>query len=115
MASWGGSKSRIITVQFSSSGLTSDGLGHLLSLPHNTLSKLSELDLGYNKLDSKSCEMLAHCMSSLPHSKRLELVHNQIGCEGTQLLSQSLHTTTTLKELGLSKNGIQDKGVLQSG
>ena len=51
-ASWGCGKGRIITVDFGGSRLTSDGVGHLLSLPHNTLSDLRELKLGHNKLDS---------------------------------------------------------------
>ena len=73
IASWGCGKGRIITVDFSYGRLTSDGVGHLLSLPHNTLSDLSKLDLRYNELDSKSCEVLAHCLSSLPHLERLYL------------------------------------------
>ena len=39
-------------------GLTSKGVDHLLSLPRNTLSDLSVLDLSYNKLDSKSCKLM---------------------------------------------------------
>ena len=38
--------------------LTSKGVDHLLSLPHNTLSDLSVLDLSYNKLVSKSCKLM---------------------------------------------------------
>ena len=67
IASWGCGKGRIITVEFMLGELTSDGAGHLLSLPHNTLSELRELDLGGNKLDSKFCEVLARCLPSLPH------------------------------------------------
>ena len=87
--------------------LTSDGVGHLLSLPHNTLSDLHELNLSYNNRDSKSCQVLAHRLSSLPHLESLDLTSNQIGCEGAQLLSQTPCTNITLRELDLSRNGIQ--------
>ena len=110
IASWGCGKGRIITVDFSYGRLTSDGVGHLLSLPHNTLSDLSELNLGDNELDSKSCEVLAHCLSSLPHLEILILWGNQIGCDGAHLLSQPLHTNTTLRELDVSRNNIGDRG-----
>ena len=110
IASWGCGKGRIITVDFSEGRLTSDGVGHLLSLPHNTLSDLRELDLYSNELDSKSCEVLAHCLSSLPHLEILWLWNNQIGCDGAHLLSQSLHTNTTLRELYVSGNNIGDRG-----
>ena len=46
ITSWGCGKGRIITVDFRLGRYTSDGVGHLLSLPHHTLSDLSELLLG---------------------------------------------------------------------
>ena len=55
ISNWACGKARIIIVDFSSGRLTSDGVHYLLSLPHKTLSDLRELDLGLNKLDSKSC------------------------------------------------------------
>ena len=112
IASWGYGKGRIITVIFTLGRLTSDGVGHLLSLPHNTLRDVSELHLGYNynELDTKTCEVLAHCLSSLPHLEILSLQYNQIGSDGAHLLAQSLHTSTTLRELDVSGNNIGNRG-----
>ena len=110
IASWGCGKGRIVTVRFRFGRLTSVGVRHLLSLPHNTLNDLSELDLGSNKLDSRSGEVLAHCLSSLPHLEILTLWGNQIGCDGAHLLSQLLHNNTTLRRLHVSENNIGDRG-----
>ena len=110
MASWGCGKGKIITINFKLNRLTSDGVGQLLSLPHNTLSDLGKLILGDNKLDCKSCEVLAHCLSFLPCLERLWLFGNQIGCDGAHLLSQSLYTNTTLRDLHVGDNNIGDKG-----
>ena len=96
--------------------LTADGIGQLLSLPQHTLSGLTTLDLSINKLESKSCAMLAHHLSAtpqlshLPQLKILKLDDNEIGCEGAELLSQALCTNTTLAELILSYNKIKDRG-----
>ena len=110
IASWGCGQGRIITAWFSFGRLTSDGVGHLLSLPHHILSYMSLLDLSSKELDSKSCEVLAHCLSSLPYLEILKLGDNQIGCDGAHLLSQALHTNTTLRELNLQENDIGDRG-----
>ena len=110
IASWGCGKGRIATVEFTSGWLTSNGVDHLLSLPHNTLSHLIALDLSFQELDSKSCEVLAHCLPSLPHLELLSLEDNQIGCDGTHLLSQSLDTNITLRYLFVSGNIIGDRG-----
>ena len=106
IASWRCGKGRIIHVDFGFGRITSDGIGHLLSLPHNTLSVLNELSLVHTELDSKSCEMLAHFLSSLSHLESLSLSGNQFGCDGVHLLSQFLHTNTTLKFLDVSTNNI---------
>ena len=106
ISSWGCGKARIIIVDFSSGRLTSDGVGYLLSLPHNTLSDLKELDLSLNKLDSKSC---ASSLPVIPASlERLWLWNNQIGCDGVHLLSQSLHNTT-LRVLDVNGSNIGDR------
>ena len=110
ISSWGIGKGRIITVDFSFGRLTSDDVGHLLSLPHNTLSDLSKLNLGHNVLVSKSCEVLVHCLSSPPHKQILYLNGNEIGCDGAHILSQPLHTNTTLRELDVSSNNIGNRG-----
>ena len=46
----------------------------------------------------------------LPHLENLYLWNNQIGCDGAHLLSQSLHTNTTLRELEVDRNNIGDRG-----
>ena len=110
IANWGSGTGKIVTVDFSLGWLTSDGVHHLLSLPPTTLSDLSKLDLDYNELDSKSCEVLANCLSSLPRLEILDLRGNQIGCDGAHLLSQFLHTNTTLRKLDVQRNYIGDGG-----
>ena len=75
---------RIIRVDFRYGTLTSNGIGQLLSLPHNTLSDLRELYLSSNELGYKCCEMLARCLSSLP---RLES-----SMFGTVKLTVMVHT-----------------------
>ena len=54
--------------------------------------------------------MLAHCLLSLAHLEVLKLLLVQIGCDGVQLLSQSLHTNTTLRVLDVGWNNIGDRG-----
>ena len=110
IANWGCGKGRIIRVSFHLGKLTSDGIGHLLSLPHSTLGGLIELDLTCNNLTSKSCDMLFNYMSSLHQLEKLYLCCSRIGFEGAQMLSNSLQTNSTLKELDLSDNGIGDRG-----
>ena len=73
ITSWGCGKGRIITVDIGLGEFTSEGVNHLLSLPHNILSHLSELNLGSSELDSKSCEVLAHWLAFLPHLEILRL------------------------------------------
>ena len=111
IASWGCGKGRIIKVEIiECRRFTSDGVGHLLSLPHNTLSNLRVLYLIGGKFDSKFCELLAHCLPFLPHLEVLTLSCYQIVCDGAHLLSQSLHTNTTVRELDVSSNNIGDRG-----
>ena len=110
IASWGCGNGRIITFAVLVGFLTSDGVGHLLSLPHNTLSDLGEITLWNIDLDSEACELLASCLSSLPQLEDLDLALNKIGCEGVELLSQSLRSNTTLKLFNVNKNNIGDRG-----
>ena len=110
IASWGCDNGRIITVDFSNGRLTTDGIGHLWLLPRKTLSDLSELNLDHNNLDSQSCEVLAHFLSSLPHLEILRFRGNKIGCDDARLLSQSLHSNTTLRVLNVAGNNIGDRG-----
>ena len=109
IANWGCGQGRIISVSLKGGTITSDGIGNLLSLPHNTLSSLHELNLWY-QLDSKSCDILAQCLSSLTHLKALGLINCKIGSEDAQLLSQPLRANTSLRKLSLYSNVIMDRG-----
>ena len=87
--------------------ITSEGLKHLLSFPKQLLNKLKALNLGRNKLDSKSCETLARLISHMPHLKKLELSFNpNIGQGGTSPLITSLTTHNSLNRLVLCNTGI---------
>ena len=110
ITTWRSGKGRIIAFRVFWSRLTSDGVGHLLSLPCNTLSDLSKLVLYNCELDSKSCEVLSNCLSSLPHLEILALTNNRIGCEGPQMLSPSLHSNTSLRRLCVQNANIRDRG-----
>ena len=84
----------------------------MLSLLHHILSGLGELVLHRVGYDIEPCDMLAHHLSALiPHRKKLSLHHYGIGCKGAQLLSNFLHTRTTLRELDLPDTGVKDEGV----
>ena len=109
--SWGYGKGRITRIELYGDELSSDGISLLLPLPKHTFSRLWDLTIGSYELDSKLCEKLANCLSSLPHLEMLHLGGNEIGAEGAHQLSQTLHTNGTLTVLNLSHNDIGDRGV----
>ena len=103
LASWGEHKARITSFRANFSGLTCDGLSHLLSLPHNSLNELTYLDLSENKLDSESCTTLSHNFTSLPHLQKLDLRYNSICAGGHLMLIRAIPTADSLQEVVFSE------------
>ena len=97
----------ISVMNLSASDITSEGVKYLPCLPVQLISKLEALYLKYNNLDSKSCAVLAHFISHVPHLKKLRLSFNpSIGEGGTVPLITSLTAQNSVERLDLYKTGI---------
>ena len=111
IVSWGAGEGKIAEIHLYYSRLTSEGIGHFLSLPPHVVRGLSELVVHRTKRDVTPYEKLAHHVSSLPYLKRLSLRGYGIDGEGAQLFSQFLRTNTTLRELDLQQADIKTSGL----
>ena len=97
----------ISEIDLSENDITYEGLKNLSSFPKQLLNKLETLDLRSNKLNSESCETLAHLIPHMPHLKKFELSFNpNIGQGGTIPLMTSLTTHNSLERLVLCNTGI---------
>ena len=81
-----------------------------LGLALQTNTKLKELHLDYNYLDTASAVALAEGLARNRQLRVLQLKSNRIGDVGGQALALALGKNTTLQTLGLSRN--QDLGEL---
>ena len=97
----------ISEIDLSGNDITSAGVKHLSNFPKQLVKKLETLNLQDNKLNSESCQNLAHLIPHAPHLKKLNLSHNQnIGKEGAVTLLSSLSAHNSLEELLLVDTGI---------
>ena len=97
----------ISEIRLSMTGITSEGVKHLLKFPKQMINKLKKLTLRQNKLDSESCTTLIHLIPHMPHLKIIRLSHNpNIGQGGVVPLMTSLTVHNSLEELLLCDTGI---------
>ena len=100
--------SQIVSASFWSGSITADGVEHFLTIPNLLLQHIQRLDLSYNKLDRRACDVLAEGVQRMPCLERLDLGGNSlIGCGGAVQLGSSLHSSK-LKGLDMSGTGISD-------
>ena len=98
------------------SGITFEGVKHLLNFPKQLLNKLEALYLRNfdtvhrvcnNQLDSNSCATLAYLIPYIPHLKQLDLSDNpNISQGGTVPLVASLTAHNSLEQMCLHETGI---------
>ena len=100
--------SQLVLASFSHGSITAEGVGHFLTIPNSLLHHVKHLDLSWNKLDRRGCELLAEGVQRMPCLEKLDLRHNPgIGCGGSVQLVSSLHSRK-LRELNMTGTGIGD-------
>ena len=103
-----GISSQLVSASFSGGSITAEGVGHFLTIPNSLLHHVKHLDLSWNKLDRRGCELLAEGVQRMPCLEKLDLSHNPgIGCGGAVQLVSSLHSSK-LRELHMTGTGIGD-------
>ena len=103
-----GISSRIVTASFTSGSITADVIGHFLTIPYSLLQHIQHLNLSWNKLDRRACEVLAEGVQRMPCLETLDLSSNSlIGCGDAVQLVSRLHSSK-LRELDMSRTGISD-------
>ena len=107
----------ISILDLNESGITFEGVKHLLTFPKQLINSLEvlylyNLDTVYrtvcnNQLDSKACATLAHLIPRIPHLKTLDLSDNpNIRQGGAVPLITSLTAHNSLEQLQLHETGI---------
>ena len=87
--------------------ITPDGVKHLFSFPKQLIKKLETVSLYGNKFDKGSYAFLAHLIPHTLHLKRLNLsVNPNISQGGAVPLITSLTAHNSLEELSLNETGI---------
>ena len=99
--------SKIVSGEFSNSSITADGVKHFVTVHNSLLQHIQHLDLSFNKLDRRACELLAEGVQRMPCLERLDLSYNPLGRGGAVPLVSSLHSTR-LRELDLGGTSISD-------
>ena len=103
-----GTSSQLVSANFYFGSITAEGLRHFLTIPNSLLQHIQYLNLSYNNLDRRGCELLAEGVQRMPCLVRLDLSRNQgIGCGGAVQLVSSLHSSK-LRELRMDRTGISD-------
>ena len=100
-----GTSSQLVSADFSFGSITAEGVRHFLTIPNSLLQHIQDLNLSYNNLDRRGCELLAEGVQRMPCLERLDLSENEgIGCGGAVQLVSSLHS----RELRMHRTGISD-------
>ena len=103
-----GISSQLVSASFSGGSITTEGVGHFLTIPNSLLQHIQRLDLSFNKLDRRGCELLAEGVQRMPCLEKLDLTNNSgIGCGGAVQLVSSLHGSK-LRKLNMTRTGISD-------
>ena len=100
-----GISSQLVSASFMDGCITAEGVEHFLTIPNSLLQHIQHLDLSDNKLDRRGCELLAEgvqCLETL-----ILRLNSSIGREGAVQLLSSLHRNK-LRELDMTKIGISD-------
>ena len=92
---------------FSVGSITAEGVRHFLTIPNSLLQHIQYLNLSQNNLDRRGCELLADGVQRMPCLESLDLENQGIGCGGAVQLVSSLHSSK-LRELRMARTGISD-------
>ena len=130
----------ISEIDLRGNGIPSEGVKHLLKFPKQIINKLETLALHQSNLYSESCAALGHLIPHVPHLKKLDLSDNPnigqggtvplitsltthkslevleligtgLGVEDCRALSELLSSSTSLKELNISRNDLPPEAV----
>ena len=103
-----GISSQLVSALFMVGSITTEGVGHFLTIPNSLLQHIQHLNLNDNKLDRRGCELLAEGVQRMPCLEELNLGSNSgIGCGGAVQLVSSLHSSK-LRVLDMTETGISD-------
>ena len=103
-----GISSQLVSADFSFVSITAEVVRHFLTIPNSLLQHIQDLNLSINNLDRRGCELLAEGVQRMPCLEELYLSGNKgIGCGGAVQLVSSLHSSK-LRELRMNRTGISD-------
>ena len=103
-----GISSQLVLANFMLGSITAEGVRHFLTIPNSLLQHIQYLNLSYNNLDRRGCELLAEGVQRMPCLESLHLSGNEgIGCGGAVQLVSSLHSSK-LRVLRMDRTGISD-------
>ena len=98
--------STLVSASFRHESITGDVLKQSLAMPDSLLQHMKELNFRRNKLDKRSCGLLAKAVPRMPHLRTIYLSWNpDIGNGGAVQLVSSLHSSQ-LRKLDLVGTGI---------
>ena len=103
-----GISSQLVSANIWFGSITAELVRHFLTIPNSLLQHIQDLNLPYNNLDRRGCELLAEGVQRMPCLEQLVLSGNEgIGCGGAVQLVSSLHSSK-LRELRMDETGISD-------
>ena len=102
-----GISSQLVLAYFNVGSVTAEGVRHFLTIPNSLLQHIQHLNLSYNNLDRSGYELLAEGVQRMPCLETLDLENQGIGCGGAVQLVSSLHSSK-LRELRMAGTGISD-------
>ena len=103
-----GISSQFVSTSLIRGYITAEGVGHFLTISNSVLQHIQHLDLSWNKLDKRGCDLLAEGVQRMPCLEMLVLSWNSgIGCGGAVQLVSSLHGSN-LRQLDMRETGISD-------
>ena len=103
-----GISSQLISADFRGESITAEGVGHFLTIPNSLLQHIQHLNLSFNKLDRRGCEVLAEGVQKMPSLETLDLSENpDIGSGGAVQLMSSLDWCK-LSVLDMTGTGISE-------
>ena len=103
-----GISSQLVSADFRHGSITAEGVEHFLTISNSLLQHIQHLNISFNKLDRRGCELLAEGVQRMPSLETLNLSGNpDIGSGGAVQLMSSLDWPK-LRELDMTGTGISD-------
>lgn len=107
----------IACIRARGNGITIEGMRHLLGVPQQVFRKLTEIELGNNKVDGETCNLLAECVAQkyMPKLETISLSGNPLGHGGAVQLLQAMRSSLSkcaLLSLFSTSVGLEDSRAL---